>query len=116
VLDAPSLDPPLLHPVWAMLGALRGMGTDLAEVFALVDATEEGTLFGEAALEQLRPLSADVEYEVRGEVADVVRRQGRRAGPFDVLTLRLEIVEPGGEPAAVVTQAFVIPRTEVTDA
>jgi hypothetical protein len=109
-LAAPPLEPPLLHPVWAILGALRGMGTDLADVFALVDASEDGTLFGEAELEQLRPLRAGVDYAVLGGVTDVVRREGRRAGAFDVLTLRLEIVEPGGESAAVVSQAFIIPR------
>jgi hypothetical protein len=111
-LDAPPLESPLLHPVWTILGALRGMGIDLADVFALVDATEEGTLFGEAAFEQLRPLRSGVDYAVRGAVTDVVRREGRRAGLFDVLTLTLEIIQPDGEPAAVVTQAFIIPRAQ----
>jgi hypothetical protein len=115
-LDAPPLAPPLLHPVWSILGALRGMGTELGELFAEVDATEDGTLLGEAELEQLRPLRSGVDYTVRGGVTDVARRHGRRTGAFDVLTLRLEIVEPDGEPAAVVTQSFVIPRPETAGA
>jgi hypothetical protein len=115
-LDAPPIVAPLLHPVWTILGALRGMGTDLSEVFALADATEDGTLFGEVEFEQRAALRAGVEYAVRGAITDLVRREGRRAGPFDILSLKLEIVDPTGEVAAAVTQFFVIPRGRPPDA
>lgn len=108
-LGAPPLEAPLLHPVWIVLGALRGMGATLGEVLAHVEASEHGTLFGEASFEQRRPLEADAEYRVEGEIADVVRRHGRRAGPFDVVTLRLAIADRDGD-AAVVTQSFIVPR------
>ena len=108
-VGAPAIDVPWLHPVWVMLGALRGMGIDLGHVFALASASEDGVLFGEAELEQFEPLRAGVEYQVQGRVADMVRRQGRRAGPFDLLTLELEILD-GESRVAVARQSFVIPR------
>lgn len=108
-VGAPAIDGALLHPVWIVLGALRGMGTTLGEVLSHVDASEHGTLFGEATFDQLRPLEADVDYRVEGAIEDVVRRQGRRAGPFDVVTLRFAISDADGD-VAVATQAFIVPR------
>jgi hypothetical protein len=110
-MHAPPLPAGLLHPVWILLGALRGMGLSTDELTALADAdSRDGTLFGETEFEQHRVLRAGVEYAVRGEVSDLVRREGTRAGRIDLMTFRLEIVETTGEVAAVSTQTFVFPR------
>ncbi|GGL94651.1 hypothetical protein [Nakamurella endophytica] len=112
-MRSPALAAPLLHPVWILLGALRGMGISIDELTGLAGAgAHDGTVFGETEMEQRRPLRADVEYTVRGGVADLVRRVGRRAGTMDLLTFRLEIVEPTGEVAAVSSQTFVFPRRD----
>lgn len=108
-IGSPPIDPPFLHPVWVMLGALRGMGTDLGHVFALANASEDAVMFGEAELEQLEPLRAGVEYRVQGGVTDMVRRHGKRAGRFDLLALEFEILD-GGSRVAVARQSFVVPR------
>jgi hypothetical protein len=116
-LQAPDIPPPTLHPVWVVLGALRGMGMTIEQLIELADATpDDGVVFGETWLEQHRPLQAGVEYTVSGGVTSLVRRQGKRAGLFDVLTFELELCEPGGETAAVSSQSFVIRRGRTGDA
>lgn len=110
-MHAPALPAGLLHPVWVLLGALRGMGITTDELTAIADAgAHDGTLFGETELEQRAPLRAGVEYAVRGGVTDLVRRESQRAGRIDLMTFRLEIVSPGGEVAAVSVQTFIFPR------
>ncbi len=97
--------------MWVVLGALRGMGITIEDLIELADATpDDGVVFGETWLEQRRTLQAGVEYTVRGGVRSLVRREGRRAGTFDVLTFELELCAPGGEVAAVSSQSFVIRR------
>lgn len=110
-MHAPALPDGMLHPVWVLLGALRGMGLTTDELTAIADAgAHDGTLFGETELEQLQPLRAGVAYTVRGGVTDLVRRDSRRAGRIDLMTFRLEIVTPDGEVAAVSVQTFIFPR------
>jgi hypothetical protein len=116
-LQSPDIPPPGLHPVWVVLGALRGMGITIEDLIELADATpDDGVVFGETWLEQHRTLQAGVEYTVRGGVKSLVRREGRRAGTFDVLTFELELCESGGEVAAVSSQSFVIRRGAAPDA
>ncbi len=115
-IQAPELPAPLLHPVWILMGALRGMGMALDDLIELAEATpEDGVLFGETEIEQRTPLRSGVAYSVVGEITEVVRRQGRRAGPFDVLSFELRIAEPSGAVAAVSRQSFVFPRRAEAD-
>ncbi len=109
---APPLPDGLLHPVWILLGALRGMGVDTDELVGLVEAKpDDGVLFGETTLEQHAPLRSGVRYTVTGEVTDLVRRTGRRAGTMDLFTFELSIHDPDGTLAAVSGQTFVIMRS-----
>ena len=89
---APTIPDPLLHPVWILLGALRGMGMSIDELIELAGpGPHDGVVFGETTLEQLRPLARDETYRVHGEIVELRRRQGRRAGLMDLLTFRLEL-------------------------
>jgi hypothetical protein len=114
-MQAGELAPPALHPVWILLGGLRGMGISIGELVELADATpEDGVVFGETTVEQLRPLQRDVEYTVAGEIIDVRRKRGRR-GVFDLVTFELRLAD-GAEAVAVNSQTFVFPRAEVAGA
>jgi len=109
---APPLPAGQLHPVWILLGALRGMGVSSEELVGLAEATPtDGVLFGETTLEQHRPLQAGRRYQVSGAVTDLTRRSGRRAGTMDLLTFELSITDPDGTLAAVSTQTFIILRS-----
>ena len=100
------------HPMFGYYLALRGMGISLDDLFALVGATaDSGVMFGEARLELIRPLSVGAEYEVSGEIESVERKEGRRAGVFDLVTFRLDVADDAG-PVVVSTNTFVFPRAE----
>lgn len=108
-MQSPPLPEGLLHPVWVLLGALRGMGITLDELTAIAEAGE-GTMFGETELEQLEPLRTGVVYLVRGSITQLARRESRKMGTMDLMTFRLEIVDPSGAVVAVSVQVFIIPR------
>ena len=111
-MQSPAVEAPFLHPVWILLGGLRGMGLTLE---ALMDLARPGpgdtTLLGETEVEQHVPLRADVDYTVTGSVAGLTRKKGQRSGTLDIMTVRLEISEPvSGELVAASRQAFLITR------
>lgn len=100
-------------PMEIYYGAMGGLGLSLDELFALAGATAaDGPMFGEAEIEQRRPLEVGETYTVRGAFTDVVRKEGRRAGVFDIVTFQLELVAPDGEVAGVSTNSFVFPRRD----
>jgi hypothetical protein len=110
-MQAPPLPAGVLHPAWIVMGALRGMGVTLEELIELAGATPEGgVVFGETDYEQHAPLRSDSPYTVRGGVASVTRREGRRAGTFDVLVIELTIEDGDGAPVAVSRQSFIFFR------
>lgn len=94
-------------------GALAGMGLSVDELFTLVGATaDDGPMFGEAGIELRRPLRIGESYEVSGGITGVVRKEGRKAGVFDIVTFRLELAGEDGALAAVSTNSFIFPRRD----
>ncbi len=64
-MKSPPIAAPYLHPVWILLGGLRGMGLTTEELVAIAGVgSSDGTLFGETEVEQLAPLQAGVDYAV----------------------------------------------------
>jgi hypothetical protein len=99
------------HPMFCYYGALAGMGISLDELFALVGATaDDGVMFGEAEIKLCRPLRVGESFAVRGSITGAERKQGRRAGVFDIVSFRLELVDDRGQVAGVSTNSFVFPR------
>jgi hypothetical protein len=110
-MQAPPLPPGVLHPVWVLLGALRGMGVSIEELVAVVDAKPtDGVLFGQTTLDQLEVLRSEVTYSVAGEVTGLTRHHGKRAGTMDRMTFELRIADPAGRPCAISSQTFLILR------
>ena len=100
-------------PMEVYHGAMGGLGLSIGELFALAGATaEDGPMFGEAEIEQRLPLRIGETYDVRGGITGVVRKEGRRAGVFDIVTFRLELVDAEGAVAGVATNSFVFPRRD----
>ena len=68
------------------------------------------------ALEELQSLVGTsfpgATYAVKGGITGIERKEGRRAGVFDIVTFRLELSDAGGEPAAVSTNSFIFPRRD----
>ena len=101
------------HPMETYYGALAGMGLSVDELFALVGATAaDGPMFGETTIDIRRSLRIGATYDVSGSIESIERKEGRRAGVFDIVGFRLELREPGGELAAVSTNSFIFPRRD----
>jgi hypothetical protein len=94
-------------------GALAGMGLSVDGLFHLVGATaDDGPMFGEAQIEVRRPLQIGATYDVSGSITGVVRKEGRKAGVFDIVTFSLELRGADGEVDAVSTNSFIFPRRD----
>lgn len=103
----------IAHPMEVYYGALAGMGLSVDELFALVGATaEDGPMFGEATIELSTPLQVGATYSVSGSIVGITRKEGRKAGVFDIVTFRLELAGEDGAVAAVSTNSFIFPRRE----
>lgn len=105
---------PFVHPVLVYVAAVEGSGSTFQDIFDLMDANaDSGILFGEQQLDFAGPLEVERTYNVDGEITEVVRKSGKRAGVFDLLTFALRLREPGSaQPTAVSTTTFLFPRVE----
>ena len=100
-------------PMEVYHGAMGGLGLTIGELFALVGSSAaDGPMFGEAEIEQRIPLLIGETYEIRGGITSIVRKEGKRAGVFDIVTFRVELVTADGEVAGVATNSFVFPRRD----
>lgn len=111
--DAVLADPRAegVHPGLAYLAAVQGSGVTFQDIFDLAEASaESGPMFGEQTLTFAEALRADVQYAVEGEITEVVRKHGRRAGTFDMLTFELRLRDPAGEVVATNVNTFIFPR------
>jgi hypothetical protein len=99
------------HPMEAYYGCMAGMGMSVDDLFKLVGATaDDGPMFGEAEIELRRPLRVGHTYKVSGGITGITRKEGRKAGVFDIVAFRLEMQDEDGETAAVSTNSFIFPR------
>ena len=101
------------NPMYVYYGALGGMGISLDELFAKVGATaDDGVMFGEAGIDVYRPLEIGSTYTVAGRITDIVRKSGKRAGVFDIVTFVLALTDESGTTVGESTNSFVFPRRE----
>jgi hypothetical protein len=100
------------HPLYAYNAALAGMGMSVDDLFTLCGATAaDGPMFGEHETEIREPLRVGSTYDVSGRITRVDRKEGRKAGVFDLVFFELDIADPeSGEVKAVVRNSFVFPR------
>ena len=99
------------HPMFCYYAAMAGLGISINEMFTLCYASaDDGPMFGECDIQQMRPLEIGATYTVRGEITSAVRKQGARTGTFDIVAFRLEVIAPDGEVSSVVSNSFVFPR------
>ena len=103
------------HPALAYFVAMQGAGVSIHEIFDLLEAkADSGVMFGEQTLEFAAPLRPGTTYDIEGEITEVVRKEGKRAGVFDRVTFSLALreAENGGEPVARSTSTWIFPRKE----
>jgi hypothetical protein len=101
------------HPIWAYIATQRGIGIGVAELCALAEFdVADGPMLGSVELAYSAPIELGIEYTVTGEIVGIERKQGRKAGAFDVLTFRERLVAPGGAEVASATNTFILPRRD----
>jgi acyl dehydratase len=114
--DASGIEPTsegVAHPMEVYYGALAGMGMSVDDLFTLVHASAaDGPMFGEAEIEVVKPLQIGATYSVSGGIVGVTRKEGRKAGVFDIVTFRLELRDADGALAAISTNSFIFPRRD----
>jgi hypothetical protein len=100
------------HPLYAYNVTLAGMGITVNDLFIMCGATaDDGPMFGEHETELRQPLKVGATYDVQGRITKVDRKEGRKAGVFDLVFFELDLVDPDtGEVAGVCRNSFVFPR------
>lgn len=112
VLEDPAPTGEDAHPLWAYIATQRGIDIGIAELCALADFdVDDGPMLGSTKLTYGKPLRVDVEYQVKGEIVDINRKEGR-SGTFDILAFRERLLDPDGEEAASATNTFILPRRQ----
>ena len=102
-----------LHPLWAFAGTQGAMGVSIEELFAIVHASsEDGPMLGESDIEILRPLGIGETFTVSATITDIVRKSGKRAGTFDIVTVAMSAEDSAGTTVALLTNSYVFPRRD----
>lgn len=111
VIGAPQRTDDIAHPMFCYYAAMAGLGISIDEMFTLCHASaDDGPMFGECDIQQLRPLEVGATYTVRGEITSAIRKQGARTGTFDIVAFQLEVVAADGEVSSIVSNSFIFPR------
>ncbi|MHB1467934.1 MAG: hypothetical protein ACYCU0_01695 [Solirubrobacteraceae bacterium] len=100
------------HPALAYFVAMQGTGVSIQEIFDLIGAgVDSGVMFGECELTWHRLLLPGGTYECEAEIVGMVRKEGRRAGVFDMMSFKVSMRESGAaELAAECVNSWVVPR------
>ena len=100
----PSADP-TVNALWIL------SASEATELLALADCdiVNDGPMLGGIAMDVQRELQLDREYVTRKQIVGLERKQGKRAGTFDLLKVRAALADDEGEVAAVLT-TYVLPR------
>lgn len=111
VVLAPEPADGTAHPIFVYMAAIAGFGLSIDELFELCLASPaDGAVFGECELEIHTPLRVGATYSVTGRIGDVARKEGKRAGVFDIVRADFEVLDRSGAVVATSRKSFVFPR------
>jgi hypothetical protein len=113
VMLAPEPADGIAHPIYGYQATRAGMGLSIDEFFALVHADpDDGGMFGEHESEILLPLRVGETYRVSGRITGTRRKEGRKAGLFDMVDFALELRDRADAVVAVSWNSWVFPRKD----
>lgn len=105
---------PVVHPGLVYFACVRGAQITFADIFALMDFDEnDGPMFGEQRMTFSEPVFEGIEYRAEGRITGVVRKEGKRAGVFDIVSFEITLARDGHEVVGS-TSSFVLPRRHLT--
>jgi len=101
----------LAHPIALFHVPIQGVGTSIAELFALGQVEGAGSVgLDSYDWEYFQPLEVGVEYRFEGGVIDVERLVSARGNPYDRFVFSIELASPDGKPAARITNHWRLRR------
>lgn len=101
---------PVVHPCLVFVACLRGACVSQQDIFDLMEFDpSDGPLFGEQQLQFDEPVFEEVEYGANGGIVGVMRKQGKRAGIFDLVTFQIRL-DREGRTAVTTTSSLILPR------
>ncbi|MGW5515113.1 hypothetical protein [Nocardia africana] len=102
------------HLLWELVLALRGMGITVDELCTLAgQRPKDVLLFGNCRVVQHRPLRVGGTFAVTATIGPVSRKQTKRGGILDFVTVRTTISEendPADRPAGEVVNGYIFKR------
>lgn len=102
------------HPLFGYIATQCGIGIGITELCALADFdVADGPMLASVDLTLHEQPRVGVEYRVTGEIEDIVRKQGRKAGTFDLMTFVERLHGPDDAVVAECRNVFVLPRRSV---
>jgi hypothetical protein len=111
VVGSPELTEDVAHPIFAFIASVSAMGVTIDEFFTICHASaSDGAVFGECANEYREELRVGSTYQVCGRITDVRRKEGQRAGVFDIVQVEFQMVDEHGAVAATAANSFVFKR------
>ena len=94
----------LIHPISMFHVPIQGVGTSIADLFALGQVDGAGSVGLDGYdWEYFQPLQEDVDYAVEGSVLEIERMTAKSGGIYDRFVFAIEMRSPDGELAARVT-------------
>ncbi len=101
----------LVHPVALFHVPIQGVGTSIAELFALGQVEGAGSVGLDGYdWEYFQPLREDIEYRFDGGVIDAERMHDANGKPYDRFVFSVELSTPDGTPAARITNHWRLRR------
>jgi hypothetical protein len=99
------------NPMFGYVATQCGIGTGVGELFEIAEMDPaDGPMLGSVDLVFHQQPRVGVEYGVTGEIIDLVSKEGRKTGRFDLLRFRERLIDPDGTTVAECTNVFVLPR------
>ena len=100
----------LAHPAFLFHASLRGVDLTIKEMLAIgKPESEDAVRAGGYRWTLHQPLKVDTPYRCTGEVTKFERKEGRRAGVMDLMTIRIELTKDQ-EPVATADTTCVFLR------
>lgn len=101
----------LVHPVALFHVPIQGVGTTIAELFALGQVEGAGSVGLDGYdWKYFQPLREDVDYRFDGGVVETERCVAESGAPYDRFVFSIELSTPDGEPAARITNHWRLRR------
>jgi hypothetical protein len=103
------------HPIYYYIATQVGMGQTVAGLCEICDFdVEVGPMMASSQVDFQQPLKTGQPYLVEGEIVDIVRKKSRKLGVMDIVTYELRLTLPDKTPVLSTTNAWVLPRRELT--